>query len=93
MARTILVVGAGKSTSYLLDYLLEKSAEEQMRDDTKYEVDNTDFDEVINILFENPKDPSESQMNTIVHGINNLESLIHYVVNKKNDFEQRHKIQ
>ncbi|WP_306012464.1 MULTISPECIES: saccharopine dehydrogenase family protein [unclassified Allomuricauda] len=30
MARTILVVGAGKSTSYLLDYLLEKSAEEQI---------------------------------------------------------------
>nr|WP_299387222.1 saccharopine dehydrogenase C-terminal domain-containing protein [Allomuricauda sp.] len=31
MARTILVVGAGKSTSYLLDYLLEKSGEEQLQ--------------------------------------------------------------
>ncbi|WP_422349254.1 saccharopine dehydrogenase family protein [Flagellimonas sp.] len=31
MVRTILVVGAGKSTSYLLDYLLKKSTEEQLR--------------------------------------------------------------
>ena len=31
MSRSILVVGAGKSTSYLLDYLLEKSAEEDLR--------------------------------------------------------------
>ncbi|NAY92022.1 saccharopine dehydrogenase [Muricauda sp. JGD-17] len=30
MARTILVLGAGKSTSYLLDYLLNKSEEEQL---------------------------------------------------------------
>ena len=30
MLRKILVVGAGKSTSYLLDYFLEKSAEEQL---------------------------------------------------------------
>ncbi len=30
MARTILVLGAGKSTSYLLDYILEKSNEEKL---------------------------------------------------------------
>ena len=30
MVRTILVVGAGKSTSYLLDYLLKKSNEENI---------------------------------------------------------------
>ncbi len=30
MARTILVLGAGKSTSYLLDYVLEKSNEEKL---------------------------------------------------------------
>lgn len=30
MSRKILVVGAGKSTSYLLDYFLEKSEEEQL---------------------------------------------------------------
>ena len=30
MARTILVFGAGKSTSYLLDYLLKKSTEENL---------------------------------------------------------------
>lgn len=31
MSRSILVVGAGKSTSYLLDYLLEKSGEEDLK--------------------------------------------------------------
>ncbi|RIV70680.1 saccharopine dehydrogenase family protein [Flagellimonas aequoris] len=31
MVRTILVIGAGKSTSYLLDYLLKKSTEENLR--------------------------------------------------------------
>ncbi|THV61586.1 saccharopine dehydrogenase [Flagellimonas alvinocaridis] len=31
MVRTILVVGAGKSTSYLLDYLLKKSDSENLR--------------------------------------------------------------
>jgi saccharopine dehydrogenase-like NADP-dependent oxidoreductase len=31
MARCILVVGAGKSTSYLLDYLLDKSGEENLK--------------------------------------------------------------
>ena len=30
MVRTILVIGAGKSTSYLLDYLLKKSQEENL---------------------------------------------------------------
>ncbi|WP_222981929.1 saccharopine dehydrogenase family protein [Flagellimonas meishanensis] len=30
MSRTILVLGAGKSTSYLLDYLLKKSEEEKL---------------------------------------------------------------
>ena len=30
MLRKILVVGAGKSTSYLLDYFLEKSASEKL---------------------------------------------------------------
>ncbi len=30
MVRTILVIGAGKSTSYLLDYLLKKSGEENL---------------------------------------------------------------
>ncbi|MGP1991345.1 saccharopine dehydrogenase family protein [Zobellia laminariae] len=30
MSRNILVIGAGKSTSYLLDYFLEKSEEEQL---------------------------------------------------------------
>lgn len=30
MVRTILVIGAGKSTSYLLDYILKKSAEENL---------------------------------------------------------------
>lgn len=30
MVRTILVVGAGKSTSYLLDYFLKKSNEENI---------------------------------------------------------------
>ncbi|OWW26431.1 saccharopine dehydrogenase [Zobellia sp. OII3] len=30
MSRNILVIGAGKSTSYLLDYFLEKSNEEQL---------------------------------------------------------------
>ena len=30
MARCILVVGAGKSTSYLLDYLLDKTREERL---------------------------------------------------------------
>ena len=31
MSRSILVVGAGKSTSYLLDYFLEQSAEEDLK--------------------------------------------------------------
>lgn len=31
MVRTILVIGAGKSTSYLLDYLLKKSKEENLQ--------------------------------------------------------------
>jgi saccharopine dehydrogenase-like NADP-dependent oxidoreductase len=31
MARCILVVGAGKSTSYLLDYLLDKTREERLK--------------------------------------------------------------
>lgn len=31
MVRTILVIGAGKSTSYLLDFLLKKSATENLR--------------------------------------------------------------
>jgi len=31
MSRSILVVGAGKSTSYLLDYFLEKSEEEDLK--------------------------------------------------------------
>ena len=31
MSRSILVVGAGKSTSYLLDYFLEKSGEEDLK--------------------------------------------------------------
>ena len=31
MSRSILVVGAGKSTSYLLDYLLEQSQEEDLK--------------------------------------------------------------
>ncbi|WP_228236324.1 saccharopine dehydrogenase family protein [Allomuricauda sp. M10] len=31
MVRTILVIGAGKSTSYLLDYLLKKSNEENLQ--------------------------------------------------------------
>lgn len=31
MTRTVLVFGAGKSTSYLLDYLLEKSTSEQLK--------------------------------------------------------------
>ena len=31
MVRTILVLGAGKSTSYLIDYLLKKSDEESLR--------------------------------------------------------------
>ncbi len=31
MVRTILVIGAGKSTSYLLDYFLEKSRSEKLR--------------------------------------------------------------
>ncbi len=31
MSRNILVVGAGKSTSYLLDYLLEQSGEENLK--------------------------------------------------------------
>ncbi|RDY59506.1 saccharopine dehydrogenase family protein [Flagellimonas nanhaiensis] len=31
MVRTILVLGAGKSTSYLIDYLLKKSDEENLR--------------------------------------------------------------
>ncbi|MFT4833048.1 MAG: hypothetical protein ACI815_002712, partial [Psychroserpens sp.] len=30
MLRKILVVGAGKSTSYLLDYLLEKAESEKL---------------------------------------------------------------
>lgn len=30
MVRTILVVGAGKSTSYLLDYFLKKSNQEKI---------------------------------------------------------------
>ena len=30
MVRTILVVGAGKSTSYLIDYFLERSNEENI---------------------------------------------------------------
>ena len=31
MLRKILVIGAGKSTSYLLDYFLDKSKEEQLQ--------------------------------------------------------------